>query len=287
VQWDHIASDQNWDGKDKTQKNRQFAIDDRSVPVKVDYDPNSVMHYPAPAQGWQGVPPDQSVSTMLWKADPTKQLGGGATGPSSSNAWKQLTQLDVDGLNILYDNLPGWSYQQQVADVGTTDSPALATFQDGLFLAWKGSSDQHIWWSHFDGSNWSTQQQVPNVGTTNAPALAQFQNQLYLAWKGSSDQHIWWSRFDGANWSAQQQVPNVGTSNAPALAQFQNQLYVAWQGSSDQHIWWSRFDGANWSAQQQVPNVGTSNGPALAQFQNQLYVAWKGSSDQHIWVEPL
>jgi Astacin (Peptidase family M12A) len=175
LQWDHIAPDKGWDGNDKTKKNRQFTIDEHSVAVTNDYDRNSVMHYPAPAKGWQGIPADQSVWTMRWKADAAKQLGGGATGPSDPNAWKKLTQLDIDGLNHLYDTIPGWSRQQQVPGVGTTDSPALAAFQNQLHLAWKGGgTDRHIWWSRFDGSKWSAQEQVPEVGYDGRSSSGRF-----------------------------------------------------------------------------------------------------------------
>ncbi|WP_375758700.1 M12 family metallopeptidase [Corallococcus exercitus] len=256
-------------------ENHKFGVNKNTKPL-TEYDHLSVMHYPAPATGWGG-PPDREVWTMRLKTDRTKPLGGGVRG------WGNWTQSDIDGVNKLYENFSGWSDQRQVPGVGTTSSPALAVFQSRLYLAWKGSGDQHIWWSSFDGANWSGQQQVPGVGTTDGPALAVFQNRLYMAWKGSGDQHIWWSSFDGANWSGQQQVPGVGTMDSPALAVFQNRLYMAWKGNGDQYIWWSSFDGANWSGQQQVPGVGTTDSPALAVFQNRLYMAWKGNGDQGLW----
>jgi len=247
VHWESIVDDRPNSSstclpKDSGYQNGQFAIDKQSNNL-TDYDPASVMHYPAPATGWQGCPQDQEVWTMRWKKDPSQRLGGQVNG-KDADGWKVLTRLDIDGLNKLYDNIPGWSYQQPVPNVGTTDSPALAVFQNRVFLAWKGSSDQHIWWNSFDGSNWAGQQQVPNAGTTDNPALAVFKDKLYLVWKGTGDEHIWYADFDGsANpWSGQARIAGVGTTNGPALAAgFQNKLYMTWKGSGDQHIWYADF----------------------------------------------
>ena len=289
IHWENITDDRSNSNssclpKGSTYQNTQFAIDNKSRSL-TDYDMASVMHYPAPATGWQGCPPDQEVWTMRWKKNPAQRLGGQVNG-KDADGWKVLTKLDVEGLNTLYDDIPGWSKGQTVPDAGTTDSPALAVFQNRLYLAWKGHSDQHVWWNSFDGGQrWAGQQQVPDVGTTSAPALAVFQDRLYLAWKGSSDQHIWLnSSPDGSQWKGQQQVPDVGTTDGPALTVFQNRLYLAWKGSSDQHVWLnSSSDGSQWAGQQQVPDVGTTDSPALAVFKDRLYLAWKGSSDQHIW----
>lgn len=65
-----------------------------------DYDPNSVMHYPAPATGWGGYPPGKKVWTMRWKADRDKELG--------PNGWTNLSDKDKDpgGLRAAYDTVP-------------------------------------------------------------------------------------------------------------------------------------------------------------------------------------
>jgi hypothetical protein len=259
--------------------NAQFAVDPKCV-LLTDYDEYSVMHYPAPATGWQGCPSDQQVWTMRWKASPDMPIGGGV----SSGGWASWTGNDIAGVNKLYDSIPGWSRHQTIARTATDHKPALAAFQNRLYVIWNVQGTNEIWrTSSFDGSQWDALQVVPHVGTSTGPALAVFQAQLYMAWMGSGDQHIWWSSFDGSSWTAQQTVPNVGTTDSPAICSFQNRLYAAWKGSSDQHLWWSSFDGSNWAAQQTVANTGTTGGPTLAVFNDHLYLAWKGSSDQHIW----
>ncbi|KAN0072920.1 hatching enzyme [Elaphomyces granulatus] len=90
VQWQNIVN-----GK----SNSQFQVQSDSQNL-TDYDPASVMHYPAPAKGWQGDPHDQEVWTMRWKADRDKTLG-----PES---WSELSTLDksIQGLYAKYLTIP-------------------------------------------------------------------------------------------------------------------------------------------------------------------------------------
>ena len=176
-----------------------------------------------------------------------------------------------------------WSPQQLTSgDRGTSNAPALAVFQNKLYMVWKGKdTDPRIYFSVFDGYSWSPQQLTSSDrGTSNAPALAVFQNKLYMVWKGKdTDPRIYFSVFDGYSWSPQQLTSgDRGTSNAPALAVFQNKLYMVWKGKdTDPRIYFSVFDGYSWSPQQLTSgDRGTSNAPALAVFQNKLYMVWKG-----------
>lgn len=58
-----------------------------------------------------------------------------------------------------------------VPGVGTDQSPALAIYQDKLYMTWKGvGADKHIWWSNFDGASWAQQEITDNsFGTTSGP----------------------------------------------------------------------------------------------------------------------
>jgi hypothetical protein len=109
----------------------------------------------------------------------------------------------------------------------------LAVFGNRLFAAWKGATDQGIYWSSFDGVRWAPQQPIPGVAASIGPSLAVFENRLFAAWKGAgNDAGIWWSSFDGVRWAPQQPIPGVGTSIGPSLAVFQNRLFAAWKGAA-------------------------------------------------------
>lgn len=167
-----------------------------------------------------------------------------------------------------------------------TKAPALCAFNSKLYAAWKGeTSDDRLFYSHFDGSTWAAQTTIAGNSSVG-PSLAVLGTSLYAAWKGEhSDERLFFASLAGAAWSAQAQIPGVFSGIGPSLATFNGKLYAAWKGmDNDQGIWYASFDGAHWSSQARIAGVGTSVGPALAAFGGKLYAAWKGlGSDQGIW----
>ena len=129
----------------------------------------------------------------------------------------------------------------------TSRSPALAVFENRLFVACRGYlPDSNIHWTSFDGTAWDTTGQYvlsgvnTDVGTANAPTIATWQGPgdpkplLYMAWRGvDDDERLWWAAFDGADWTSQREYVGNGTSNGPAMAVFRNQLYLVWNGAHD------------------------------------------------------
>jgi hypothetical protein len=291
VKWESIRADDTWDKKEIKQKNHQFELIFDSINL-TEYDPVSIMHYPAPATGWQGQPSDKEVWTMRWKEDETKKLGAGP-----NNGWEYLSGKDVDGLLKLYSHssVKGWDEALEL-DAASGSNPALAVFNNKLYMAWKGRDDNWIWWSSSDdGIDWSEPKRNDQVSTNATPALAVFNNKLYMAWKGDNNTWIWWSSLgiqDGNEiWSDQQRNEQVGISAeavTPALATFNDTLYMAWKGRDDDWIWWSSLridqDGREiWSDQKKNESVSTATSPALAVFSDKLYMMWYGINNDGIF----
>ena len=185
------------------------------------------------------------------------------------------------------DLLP-WSSQQAGVGGGSSQGPALCSFQNRLYAAWKGAgSDDRMFWSSFDGSAWSVQQPGVGGGSSTGPTLSVFQDRLFAAWKGAgSDDRMFWSSFDGAAWSPQQVGIGGGSSESPAIAAFGSRLYAVWKGDGgDNRLFWSSFDGRSWSEQLAGVGGGTSGRPGLATFRNRLYAAWRGggSDERMFW----
>jgi hypothetical protein len=85
--------------------------------------------------------------------------------------------------------------------VGSSAPPALATFQNRLYAAWKGrATDQRIWYAAFDGSQWSSQAPIAGAVTSGGPSLSVFDKKLYAAWRGN-DAMLATASFDGSGWS--------------------------------------------------------------------------------------
>ena len=94
--------DMQWSNIEGGTSNGNFRLDSTSNNL-TDYDLKSVMHYPAPATGWGGYPPDKEVWTMRWKANRNTELGAGAY-----QGWSNLSDLDKSpgGLRSAYNNVP-------------------------------------------------------------------------------------------------------------------------------------------------------------------------------------
>jgi hypothetical protein len=141
---------------------------------------------------------------------------------------------------------PGWTAQ-------TSAAPSLAfVYENDVWLAWKGLSDNNIWYSIWDGTSWSTQQVVSGSGwtaaTNYAPSLVLFQNSVYLTWTGDGTaQDIWFTYQTGIGnqWGPQQTVSGPGwtaqASSAPSIETSETFeygfIYLFWQEKSSNGIW--------------------------------------------------
>ncbi|MBA5639701.1 hypothetical protein H3H37_21820 [Duganella sp. LX20W] len=268
VEWEHV---------DGGHQNGNFRIDADSLSF-TPYDRYSVMHYPAPAQGWSGTPPDQEVWTMRWKADHNARLGAG---PLAS--WTTLSGGDREGARALYNRVPGWGNRGTGPTCAMSRAPRCATFKDQVWAVWQGATGSGIWYSTTaDGMHWRDQQYIGGVATDCSPCIAVHDGILYCAWRGYGlDAGIWYATNDGTGWSGQQKVPGVGTAEAPALCSFQGRLWLVWTGYGHDGVWFTTFDAAarQWQGQQRIGQLVSQEGPALAVHENTLTLAIRGLGD--------
>lgn len=197
-----------------------------------------------------------------------------------------------------------WSRQLVLSDRASADAPALAAFQNKLFMAWRGSGDTNLWWATYDGNadlKWSAQDQLTDRGSATSPALAVFRNQLFMAWRGvpqdptsipgvpvsigtgPGDQNLYWATYDENDprgWTDQRPLSDRASYGVPALAAFQDKLFMAWRGvEGDEDLYWATYDGnpdLKWSDQNPLTDRASAVGPALVVLQNKLYMVWRG-----------
>ena len=112
-------------------------------------------------------------------------------------------------------------------------------------MAWKGQSDNNIWFCQYGKNGWGKTSQLPNFQTSTGPALGVGDTgYLHMAWKGAGDTDIrtahltagtaWSPQAPGKGWSSQTQIPVIATSMSPALAsQFSasTDILLAWAGA--------------------------------------------------------
>ncbi|MFD7379233.1 matrixin family metalloprotease [Streptomyces mirabilis] len=217
------------------------------------------------------------------------------------------TELDDESKRALI-GLYGWSVP--VHAVGrTADRPSLAvtrrldftTSTERLFMAWRGSDEDSLWSSEFDGQGFP-QKHSPDFGSTHRPALTAFPHKdgtegLYMAWKGVTGSEIFYTVKlpDDPEWRSQSLVPDVGTSCGPTIAYFKHRLHLAWKGIGDTTIWHTTLGPGGWEKQEPLP-FQTTDSPYLLTFGDRLFLFWReappltGAQDfeaQHPAGDPL
>ncbi|MEO3886469.1 hypothetical protein [Nonomuraea sp. B5E05] len=180
----------------------------------------------------------------------------------------------------------GWSDDQPFVDHFSVSGPALAEFQDRLYLAHRGGDgDSSLWWAVYDAEEgWSEDQRFPEHFSDSGPALAAYDGQLHCVHRGAGDDALWWTRWDGTRWTPDQKLPGHAGSAAPALAAYDGQLYCVHRGAGDDALWWTRWDGAEWSPDRRLPGHYSRSNPALAVYQGHLYCVHRGAGeDASLW----
>lgn len=196
------------------------------------------------------------------------------------------------------------STPQQVQAFGwealTTTSPAVATDGTNRYFAWKGPTNNYIFFVEFTGTEWINLQIVGGSNwtaeTSTAPALQYggVTNTVWLAWKGTSSNKIWFSTWNGTSWANQQVVSGsdpdwtAETSTTPSLTEFVDSPLLAWKGVSGNKIWYTYNLLGTWATQQTLGGsdwtAETTAAPALTVgYAQGLDSYWEGESGDHIW----
>jgi len=160
------------------------------------------------------------------------------------------------------DSLGTFSAWSVVPAGWTIVAPAIAAFNNRLYMVVKSSTDNGIWWNSMDAAgNWSGWQLLDGA-TGEAASLAVFNNRLYLAVKGT-DNFIYYRYMDGSGvWSSWRRL-NGTTTHSPAIVAFNNRLYLVVKSSTDTRLWLNSMDVAeNWGSWQPLDGW-TSQAPFL------------------------
>jgi hypothetical protein len=117
--------------------------------------------------------------------------------------------------------------QQQVPNVGTAKSLAIASLQGTLYLFWRGEIDSTIYWARSsDGKNWIGVKPLEmgeslggandyKAATSHAPTVVSGNDSLLFVLGGADkDYRIWYSTLNGGPWNLQQSV-TAGSGGAP------------------------------------------------------------------------
>jgi hypothetical protein len=174
----------------------------------------------------------------------------------------------------------------------TSDNgPALAFHNNALFLAWRGSGNDHLNVSVSDdrGGTFHGKHVSPET-SDDAPALASHSGRLFIAWRGSGNENInvavvsRTSSGDVAPFS-NKVILSDSSDMSPSIASHNGNLYLAFRGSGNENlnVMVSTDNGATFG-RKHISSETTTDSPALVSCGGSLYIAWKGSGNENINV---
>ncbi|CAL8481769.1 G1 family glutamic endopeptidase [Caballeronia sp. S22] len=179
--------------------------------------------------------------------------------------------------------------KQTLADTSPL-SPALASLNGRLFVAWKGDGNDNlnIMYSADNGQTFGSKYKSPET-TSRAPALCVHNGSLYIAWKGDGNDYLNVAMVDmsGATITglSQKVLLSETSTFSPTLASLNGHLYVAWKGDGNDHlnVMSSSNNGLSF-ANKYVSAETTPQAPSLCVHDANLYIAWKGDGNDQLNV---
>jgi hypothetical protein len=194
------------------------------------------------------------------------------------------------------DGVEGVEEKVTLADTDTTESsPALASHNGRLFLAWKGSGNNQLNLA-CSGDNGKTFKGKMTLAESSkhAPALTSHAGRLFLAWTGEGEEKLNVAQVVAfANTAGDCGIEGLegkvvlGDSSeaAPALASHTGRLFLAWKGSGNDNLnlAFSEDNGASFRGKTTLAET-SSDGPSLTSHAGRLFLAWKGSGNKNLNV---
>ena len=169
-------------------------------------------------------------------------------------------------------------------------APALASWKNRLYLAWKGSGNDNLnlMFTHGDGKTFAGKTTFGDT-SHHAPALAVHNDIIFLAWTGRGDGNLNVAKVGITPNSTFVLVDKVVLSDTaeegPALASHNGRLFLAWKGSGNDNLNLIFSDDDGLSFHGKTTFGDTSHyAPALASHDGRLYLAWTGRGDGNLNV---
>lgn len=184
----------------------------------------------------------------------------------------------------------------------TSKSPAIAYFNDKLYMVFRGKSSDQLYCSRrsLDHDAWSAPESITDglgAKTSKAPALGvhEADNRLYLVYRGKDSSKIWSCYLDPDTdiWFGQGPITedtrrgtHPETSEQVGLAEYDKRLYMAFRGKDSGTLWSSSFGEDEWYSQTRITSQNdamTQSGPALAAHGKLLFMAYRGNSSDNLY----
>jgi hypothetical protein len=169
-------------------------------------------------------------------------------------------------------------------------SPALATLNGNLFIAWKGDGNDNlnVMGSGNNGLNFGGKQTFGDTSPV-APTLCAQNGVLFLGWKGDGNDNLNVAQVhvSGANVTGLSNKVVLGDTSplSPALASLNGTLFLAWKGDGNNNlnVMMSTNNGASFGGKFTSPETSVQ-APGLTVHNGNLYITWKGAGNDNLNV---
>jgi hypothetical protein len=190
--------------------------------------------------------------------------------------------------------IEGLTDKVTLGDTSST-SPALASHQGRLFLAWKGSGNDNLnlMFSE-DGGRTFVGKRIFGDTSDSAPALASHQGGLYLAWKGSGNDNLNVARVSffqdtaghfGIEGLTEKVILRETSSTGPALVSHDERLFLGWKGSGNDNLNVNiSYDRGRSFGEKRIFGDTSDTAPTLSLHAGGLFLGWKGSGNDNLNV---
>ncbi len=235
--------DMQWNNISGGQSNGNFRINSSSHNL-TDYDRKSVMHYPAPATGWGGSPPDKEVWTMRWKADRDAKLGAGP-----NQGWDNLSDLDKVGLRTVYDTVPVPMGPE--TDHGSWSNPYAAQFP------FAGGGRQFFYGQNEKNRYWFIQELLPGgkMGAETANGTWKFFYKVQFSFTVGGRVFFYGQNMKEKNWFIQELLPDgkMGAETDHGTWKFSYEAQFPFTVGGRVFFYGQNLNEKNWFIQELLP----------------------------------
>lgn len=144
-----------------------------------------------------------------------------------------------------------WRGNQKISDMPgdidpkSTLAPAMAAYDDQLWLIYKGENFDHLYQATYDGSSWAGNIKIENEPeTTGTPALAVFNGGLFMTYTGDNFDSIFQNVLSGTTWDGNVKISDISaiepeSAEEPGMGVLGPQLFMVYRGGTTENIYQS------------------------------------------------
>jgi hypothetical protein len=156
----------------------------------------------------------------------------------------------------------------------SSSTPALASFQGWLYVAYQDSNGFQMYISRTDdGNTWQDTQKIPGI-EGGAPTLVVFQDKLWMIWHGALSTQLWIAHStDGLHWANIQKIKGQQAWNT-SITVYENKLFMVYTDMLTAQLWMTQSaDGVIWSNAGKIDGQHTAH-TSVAAYKGKVFMVY-------------